>query len=67
MNQAMLAMAAVLAAAPNLVLPEMNTGVPNCAGVPVPFKPHGPHVGRNDKCPCGSQKKFKRCCMNEKA
>lgn len=20
-------------------------------------------VGRNQKCPCGSQKKFKRCCM----
>lgn len=21
-----------------------------------------PKVGRNDICPCGSQKKFKRCC-----
>jgi uncharacterized protein len=20
-------------------------------------------VGRNDNCPCGSGKKFKRCCM----
>ena len=20
------------------------------------------HVGRNDPCPCGSGKKFKRCC-----
>lgn len=20
-------------------------------------------VGRNDKCPCGSGKKFKRCCL----
>lgn len=20
------------------------------------------HVGRNDACPCGSGKKFKRCC-----
>jgi hypothetical protein len=29
--------------------------------VPVrnPFR----HVGRNDPCPCGSGKKFKRCCM----
>lgn len=22
----------------------------------------GPRVGRNDPCPCGSQKKFKKCC-----
>ena len=22
------------------------------------------NVGRNDKCPCGSGKKFKNCCMN---
>jgi len=24
------------------------------------------HVGRNDKCPCGSGKKYKNCCMNRK-
>jgi uncharacterized protein len=23
---------------------------------------HGPKVGRNDPCPCGSGKKFKKCC-----
>lgn len=23
-----------------------------------------PTVGRNDPCPCGSGKKFKRCCLN---
>ena len=30
-----------------------------------PIKPivnKGPKVGRNDNCPCGSGKKFKRCC-----
>ena len=21
-----------------------------------------PKIGRNDSCPCGSQKKFKKCC-----
>lgn len=21
-------------------------------------------IGRNEKCPCGSGKKFKKCCMN---
>ena len=24
--------------------------------------PAGPRVGRNDPCPCGSGKKFKKCC-----
>lgn len=23
-----------------------------------------PKVGRNDLCPCGSEKKFKKCCGN---
>ncbi|MFH1935153.1 MAG: PBPRA1643 family SWIM/SEC-C metal-binding motif protein [Pseudomonadota bacterium] len=26
-------------------------------------KQAGPKVGRNDPCPCGSGKKFKKCCM----
>ncbi len=29
---------------------------------PEPFKREGPKVGRNDPCPCGSGKKFKKCC-----
>jgi uncharacterized protein YecA (UPF0149 family) len=24
-------------------------------------------VGRNDPCPCGSGKKFKKCCMGKSA
>jgi hypothetical protein len=24
------------------------------------------NVGRNDKCPCGSGKKYKKCCLNKK-
>jgi preprotein translocase subunit SecA len=31
-----------------------------------PQTPHvrsGPKVGRNDPCPCGSGKKFKKCCL----
>jgi len=24
----------------------------------------GNRVGRNDPCPCGSNKKFKKCCIN---
>lgn len=28
-------------------------------------QPAGPKVGRNDPCPCGSGKKFKKCCGGE--
>ncbi|MEC7640987.1 MAG: YchJ family protein [Nitrospinota bacterium] len=27
-----------------------------------PFKRSQPKVGRNDPCPCGSNKKYKKCC-----
>jgi len=29
---------------------------------PMTFRREGPKVGRNDPCPCGSGKKFKKCC-----
>ena len=28
-----------------------------------PFVRSGPKVGRNDPCPCGSGKKYKKCCL----
>ena len=30
--------------------------------VPAPFVRDGPKIGRNDPCPCGSGKKYKKCC-----
>ncbi len=29
-----------------------------------PLTREAPKVGRNDPCPCGSGKKFKKCCGN---
>lgn len=29
-----------------------------------PMRREGPKVGPNDTCPCGSGKKFKKCCMS---
>ena len=29
-----------------------------------PYRREEPKVGRNDPCPCGSGKKFKKCCAN---
>ena len=34
---------------------------------PVTVARVGPKVGRNDPCPCGRGKKFKRCCMDANA
>jgi len=28
-----------------------------------PLSRRGKKVGRNDKCPCGSGKKYKHCCL----
>jgi hypothetical protein len=30
----------------------------------VPLKKNSPKVGRNEPCPCGSGKKYKKCCLN---
>jgi len=27
-----------------------------------PYKRSQPKIGRNDPCPCGSNKKYKKCC-----
>jgi len=33
--------------------------------LPQPFRKERPSVGRNDPCPCGSGKKFKKCCLKK--
>jgi len=42
---------------------EIN-GLENTGKV-VPFKRNAPKVGRNEPCPCGSGKKYKKCCLNK--
>ncbi len=37
-------------------------GDENQEAVQVTFRRAGPKVGRNDPCPCGSGKKYKKCC-----
>jgi uncharacterized protein YchJ len=29
-----------------------------------PVRREGPRIGRNDQCPCGSGRKFKKCCIS---
>ncbi|MDV2479406.1 MAG: SEC-C metal-binding domain-containing protein, partial [bacterium] len=32
------------------------------AARPETYRREGPKIGRNEPCPCGSGKKYKRCC-----
>jgi preprotein translocase subunit SecA len=45
-------------------MPHMPRGRPQGheAARPEPYKREEPKVGRNDPCPCGSGKKYKKCC-----
>ena len=36
-----------------------------CSGTSAPITRPGSKIGRNDPCPCGSGKKYKKCCMRE--
>lgn len=42
--------------------PHCNHGHHHHAPV-VTYQRAAPKVGRNDACPCGSGKKFKKCCL----
>ena len=37
----------------------------SAAGKPKPIKRPGSRIGRNDPCPCGSGRKYKKCCGND--
>ena len=43
---------------------EAAYGDPTPVELPDPVLNPWRHVGRNDPCPCGSGKKFKKCCLN---
>ncbi len=45
---------------PSPMAPGPQSGEPPPA--PAPIRKSGPKVGRNDPCPCGSGKKYKKCC-----
>ncbi|MDP2653709.1 MAG: preprotein translocase subunit SecA [Candidatus Omnitrophota bacterium] len=42
--------------------PQMPDMSPKPVASPQPIHKSGPKVGRNDPCPCGSGKKYKKCC-----
>ncbi|MFQ5828229.1 MAG: preprotein translocase subunit SecA [Candidatus Methylomirabilia bacterium] len=46
---------------------ESHGEAPSTAARPTPRTPSGRKVGRNDPCPCGSGKKYKKCCLLKSA
>jgi preprotein translocase subunit SecA len=50
---------------PESSIDELATNAPEAGEEGVATKPiinAAPRVGRNDDCPCGSGKKYKKCC-----
>ncbi|MEK6927972.1 MAG: SEC-C metal-binding domain-containing protein [Nanoarchaeota archaeon] len=43
---------------------SLGVYVPELITIPIPYKKD--KVGRNEPCPCGSGKKYKKCCLNGK-
>lgn len=58
----------MVAALPNAVkaiedhIPRQKQGIRGAAPRPVNLFPASSKIGRNDPCPCGSGKKYKKCC-----
>jgi SEC-C motif domain protein len=46
------------------VMAKMSGGVP-FGSLAEPFRRERPKIGRNEPCPCGSGKKFKKCCEGQ--
>ena len=47
--------------------PHEHVHGPGCNHGPAeePYRRETPKVGRNEPCPCGSGKKFKKCCSGK--
>lgn len=45
--------------------PPPGMEVPQAQKPSVPIRNNAPKVGRNDPCPCGSGRKYKKCCGSE--
>ena len=50
---------------PDIQLDAVLSSWPRRAPVPISHLASGPRkIGRNEPCPCGSGKKYKKCCLN---
>lgn len=49
----------------NFITPLEGIMFPELKTVPLPVSRKKIKIGRNDPCPCGSGKKYKKCCLNK--
>lgn len=47
------------------VFPDPYTQSHSAYQAPLPVVRTSPKIGRNEPCPCGSGKKYKKCCLNK--
>jgi len=50
-----------------IILFSRRPGRPSCKVIEIKkMRPLYTGIGRNEKCPCGSGNKFKKCCIDKK-
>ena len=65
-RQALDAVATLRSAMDGPILDALPDYAPASLAAPIPVRT-GPRPGRNDPCPCGSGKKYKKCCQDKDA
>jgi hypothetical protein len=66
-RQALDAVAALRAAMDAPILETLPDYAPPSLAAPIPMRRTAAKPGRNDPCPCGSGKKYKKCCQDKEA
>ena len=66
-RQALEAVAPIRAVMDRPILDELPDFAPPSLAAPIPLRRTEPKPGRNDPCPCGSGKKYKKCCQDKDA
>jgi hypothetical protein len=64
-RQAQEAVAALLRGADGPIIDALPDYAPASLAAPLPVRRTGDKPGRNDPCPCGSGKKYKKCCQDK--
>ncbi len=66
-RQALDAVATLRAAMDAPILESLPDYAPPSLAAPIPVRRTAAKAGRNDPCPCGSGKKYKKCCQDKEA
>ena len=64
-REARSSVASLLAGSEGPLLDWLPDYAPASLAAPLPVRASGPRPGRNNPCPCGSGKKYKKCCQDK--